>query len=104
MNTPWIIELGEEGMEQYLQEQLNKSQARCDRFRNILIEIGYVKLENLEEFLAEGKLTPNDVRYLYGLDEIGECGKDIIQGFEDGMKDGSFAINVVKEDADEDNI
>lgn len=45
-------------------------QARCDRFRNILIEIGYVKLENLEAVLAEGKLTPNDVRYLYGLEEV----------------------------------
>lgn len=56
----------------YVTDIINELQARCDRFRNILIEIGYVKLENLEEFLAEGKLTPNDVRYLYGLDELGE--------------------------------
>ena len=73
-------------------------QARCDRFRNILIEIGFVKLENIEGFLAAGKLTVNDVRYLYGLEEIvKESGQALVMGFDDGIKDGSFAVNVVKE-------
>ena len=58
--------------QEYVIDKLNLLQARCDRFRNILIEIGYVKLENLEAVLAEGKLTPGDVRYLYGLDDTEE--------------------------------
>ena len=73
-------------------QEIDILQSRCDRFRDILIEIGFVKLENIEEFLAAGKLTANDVRYLYGLDEIEEAGRSLVQGFEDGMKDGSFAL------------
>ena len=54
----------------YVIDELNLLRSRCDRFRQILIEIGYVKLENLETVLAEGKLTPEDIRYLYGLEEL----------------------------------
>lgn len=85
-------------------------QARCDRFRNILIEIGFVKLENIEEFLAAGKLTANDVRYLYGLEpmeftheQFMEIGKATAEGLRDGYQDGSFAVNVVKEVRDDKN-
>ena len=85
--------------------QIDILQARCDRFRNILIEIGFVKLENIEEFFECGKLTANDVRYLYGLEEIDEpksyVGKRREAGIIDDYQDGSFAVNVVKEKRDE---
>lgn len=86
-------------------DRIDILQARCDRFRNILIEIGYVKLENLEAVLAEGKLTPNDVRYLYGLDEIddrmSECNEDY--GL-DELGDISTEELTTKEVSNENNI